>query len=182
MKKNIKLFLIVIAILLANGCVSSQFGNDTPEWFLNPPKADDMYYGVGMAKQSNPSLSKKVAETNARVEIATNIKTEIKNLTEIYMQEAGTSENTELLQAIETATRQITDTVLVGTEVKERYISKNDTLYVLMQYPKNALAQYILQQEAVAEAYKRLPEAAQAMLEKDGFMENTFDEIFKKEE
>ena len=77
--------------------------------FLNPPLADDVIYGVGYGNQSKVALSKTVAETNARADIARQIETTIQASVTDYAQEAGVDDNTQVISFVESVTREITD-------------------------------------------------------------------------
>ena len=128
-----------------------------PDFVLNPPMATDAIYGVGYAKQSTMALSIKVAETNARADIASQIETTIQEAITAYAQEAGVDENTQLISFVETITRQITDTTLSGATPKSRVPMDDGGVWVLMVYSKNALVDSF---EEVAAEFERNEDAA----------------------
>ena len=51
---------------------------DAPDWFLNPPMADDAIYGIGTAKMSDLSRSRNVAISRARNDIAFQMNAQIR--------------------------------------------------------------------------------------------------------
>ena len=69
------------ALLLFYGCAGSKpkpvTNKDLPEWYLNPPKYDDKFVGVGDALRPQFSLSKQVATERARVEVARAVETTV---------------------------------------------------------------------------------------------------------
>lgn len=139
-------------------------GSDLPDFVLNPPMATDAIYGVGYAKQSTQAMSIKVAETNARADIANQIETTIQAAVTSYAQEAGVDDNTQTIKFAETITRQITDTTLSGATAKKRYITKDGGVWVLMVYSKNALKQSF---EETAKEFERNEDAAFAEFKAD---------------
>jgi hypothetical protein len=118
--------------------------------------ATDAIYGVGFAKQSTMALSIKVAETNARADIASQIETTIQEAITAYAQEAGVDDNTQLISFVETVTRQITDTTLSGATPKSRVPMDDGGVWVLMVYGKESLVGAF---EDVAEEFERNPDA-----------------------
>ncbi len=138
--------------------------SDLPDFVLNPPVATDAIYGVGYAKQSTMSLSIKVAEANARADIANQIETTIQAAVTSYAQEAGVDDNTQTIKFAESITRQITDTTLSGAIVKSRVPVKDGGVWVLMVYSKDALKKSF---EQVAKEFERNEDAAFAEFKAD---------------
>ncbi len=128
-----------------------------PDFVLNPPIATDAIYGVGYAKQSSQALSIKVAKTNARADIASQIETTIQEAITSYAQEAGEGENTQLISFVETITRQITDQTLSGAAPKKLQPMDDGGVWVLMVYGKEALKDSF---EEVAKEFERNDAAA----------------------
>ena len=165
MKKITIALLIVMVALFAISCASAPAPakvvepkkSNLPDFVLNPPLATDAIYGVGYAKQSSMSLSIKVAETNARADIASQIETTIQEAITAYAQEAGVDDNTQLISFVETITRQITDTTLSGATPKSRVPMDDGGVWVLMVYGKESLIDSF---EEVAEGFERNEDAA----------------------
>ncbi|RKX89831.1 MAG: hypothetical protein DRP59_10540 [Spirochaetes bacterium] len=146
----------------SNGAENTDSG--LPDFVLNPPMATDAIYGVGYAKQSTTAMSIKVAETNARADIANQIETTIQAAVTSYAQEAGVDDNTQTIKFAETITRQITDTTLNGAIVKSRVPMKDGGVWVLMVYSKDALKQSF---EDTAKEFERNEDAAFAEFKAD---------------
>lgn len=165
MKKIIFALLIVMVAAFAISCASAPAPaaqmepakSNLPDYVLNPPIATDAIYGVGYAKQSTMALSIKVAETNARADIASQIETTIQEAITAYAQEAGVDDNTQLISFVETITRQITDTTLSGATPMGRNPMEDGGVWVLMVYGKDALVDSF---EEVAEGFERNEDAA----------------------
>jgi LPP20 lipoprotein len=164
MKKITIALLIVLVALFAISCASapepkpvSENKTGLPDFVLNPPLATDAIYGVGFAKQSTMALSIKVAETNARADIASQIETTIQEAITAYAQEAGVDDNTQLISFVETITRQITDTTLSGATPKSRVPMDDGGVWVLMVYGKDSLVDSF---EDVANEFERNEDAA----------------------
>lgn len=165
MKKITVALLIVMVVLFAISCASAPAPaqvvepkkSNLPDFVLNPPMATDAIYGVGYAKQSSMALSIKVAETNARADIASQIETTIQEAITAYAQEAGVDDNTQLISFVETITRQITDTTLSGATPQSRAPMDDGGVWVLMVYGKDSLIDSF---EDVAKEFERNEDAA----------------------
>lgn len=147
------ILLVLLSVLLVFSCASEKV-SDLPDFVLNPPVADDVIYGVGYGKQSKFSLSLTVAETNARADIARQIETTIQASVTDYAQEAGVDDNTQVINFVETITREITDKKLSGATPVSREQDNAGGVWVLMQLDK---AEMVL---AAEEAFKRNEDAA----------------------
>lgn len=114
---------------------------DAPDWFLNPPQADDAIYGIGTAKMSDLSRSRNVAISRARNDIAFQMNAQIQAAITDYAQEAGVDDNTQVVNFVETVSRQTTETTLQGTRTENVYPAKDGTVYALVSFPKNNFLQ-----------------------------------------
>jgi len=178
MKKIGIVLMILIAGLFVVSCASkpapapapvpSKGAEDTnsglPDFVLNPPMATDAIYGVGYAKQSTMPMSIKVAETNARADVANQLKTTIQAAVTSYAQEAGVDDNTQTIKFAETITRQITDTTLNGATVKSRVPMKDGGVWVLIVYSKESLVKSF---DETAKKFERNEDAAFANFKAD---------------
>lgn len=114
---------------------------DAPDWFLNPPQADDAIYGIGTAKMSDLSRSRNVAISRARNDIAFQMNAQIEAAITDYAQEAGVDDNTQVVNFVETISRQTTETTLTGTRTENVYPAKDGTVYALVSFPMNNFMQ-----------------------------------------
>ena len=114
---------------------------DAPDWFLNPPQADDAIYGIGTAKMSNIARSRNVAISRARGDIAFQMNAQIQAAIIDYAQEAGADDNNQVISFVETISRQTTETTLQGTRTESVYPAKDGTIYALVSFPTNNFLQ-----------------------------------------
>ena len=148
MKIYTHIILMIFLFLVMLGCQSNsqekkeskanevQDFSDVPDFYLNPPKADDKIYGVGVAKTQRLDLSKKLALSRARDDIAFQISAQVQSTINDYAQEGGEGDNSQLITFIETVSRQIADTTLSGTTTEKMANSKDGTIYSLISFPK----------------------------------------------
>ncbi|MEW5816404.1 MAG: LPP20 family lipoprotein [Spirochaetota bacterium] len=119
---------------------------DFPEWYLNPPIAEDAIYGLGMAKLSSDDMSRKMAASRARDDIAFQINVTVKSAITDYAQEAGVDAQKQVINFAESVSRQIANTKLAGAKTVKQYKGKDNTWYVLVMYPMNNLKEDVQQE------------------------------------
>jgi len=139
-----KMLFLVVAAFIVFGFASCASGagvnlNDVPEFYLNPPVAEDAIYGVGSAKMSSLDLSRTTAISRARDDIARQVEVSVKNAITDYAQEAGEGDNTQAIRFVETISRQIAQITLSGVKTVEVSVAKDGTVYALCMYPMNSL-------------------------------------------
>lgn len=134
---------------------------DAPDWFLNPPLADDAIYGIGTAKMSDLSRSRNVAISRARNDIAFQMNAQIQAAITDYAQEAGVDDNNQVVSFVETVSRQTTETTLQGTRTENVYPAQDGTVYALVSFPRNNFMQ------ASEEVFQRNEDAAFAEFKAD---------------
>ena len=142
MKRTIVLTILAIATcLFVLSCTTQQKVDvkDIPDFYLNPPMAEDAIYGVGDAKMSSLSMSKTMATSRARDDVARQIEVSVKNAITDYAQEAGEGNNNQAIQFAENVSRQIVDITLKGVKTKEIEVAQDGTVYVLVEYSVNQL-------------------------------------------
>lgn len=135
MKTMKTVILLAVVVLFAFGCVSTPKKSDYPDFFINPPVAEDGIYGVGAAKLSNASMAQQAATARARTSIAFALEVSVKAAMTDYYQEAGVDENTQAIAFLEQISRQVTEITLSGTIVEKMDIGKDGTWYALVFYP-----------------------------------------------
>ena len=129
-QKQISLILLTAFIVL----MVSSCGSSAPKFFLNPPTAEDAFYGVGTAKKQSTSLAKKAATARARDEIAQTVEVKVNNMIKDFMQESGVGENAQALEFTESVSKQVSSTVLRGSKIIKTEVAKDGTFYVLVKY------------------------------------------------
>ena len=108
---------------------------ELPEWYLNPPVADEQIYGVGMADMANLSTGRNVAISRARDDIARQISVTVESSLTDYAQEAGAGRGRDVVQFVETISRQITSVTLEGSRAEEVVVADDGTVYALVTLP-----------------------------------------------
>ncbi|MFB0516224.1 MAG: LPP20 family lipoprotein [Candidatus Neomarinimicrobiota bacterium] len=166
MKRTITLMMLGGLLLILAGCAGkmesgtteARESRDMPAWLLEPPAAEGMIYGVGQAKKQNPSLSKKVAAQRARDEIAAAVKIKVESLVKDFMQESGIGERAGALEFTQAVSKGVTDATLTGAMIKETYIAKDGTYFVLVAYSldeaRRAAIESARQEEALWNEFK----------------------------
>ena len=149
--------------------------NKLPDWVLAPPVADDAYYGVGSYKSANLSTARTAATANARAEIAAQVEVKVDSAVKQYAQEAGVDGNKQVVEFLETVTKQVASATLNGSKVVETYRDDDGTVYVMVMYEKSAL-----KEAAKKELFSRNEDAAFAEFKADEAMKFLDQEIDKK--
>lgn len=148
----------VFAVLVLAGCAggptAQQMPSDVPDFYLNPPQADDAIYGVGSAKMSSLDTSRRMAIARAREDIAFQMNAQIEAAIVDYAQEAGVDGNNQVISFVETISRQITDATLTNTSTQQVAQSNDGTVYALVAFPLNNF------REQAAQAFQRNEDAA----------------------
>lgn len=124
-----------------------------------------IFYGMGMAGGiKNPSLLRMTADNRARAEIAKQFEVFSASLMKDYMDSTGD-------QQVEQAIKTLTKKSLKGSEIVDRYIDKDGTMYALAQVDLKRVETVIKQAEELG-AVKNHAE--------DGSLEKMFDQMGKK--
>ena len=131
---SLGLILTACAGPTVSGTTESRESRDAPDWAMNRPSVEGFIFGVGQAKKQNPSLAKKVAAQRARDEIAASIKVKIESLVKDFMQESGVGQQAGALEFTQSVSKGVTDAMLTGAMIKEAYLAKDGTYFVLLEY------------------------------------------------
>ncbi|MDC7233586.1 MAG: LPP20 family lipoprotein [Spirochaetales bacterium] len=166
MKKNAVIISALMALVLLAGCASGggekvKQRRDLPEWFLNPPVAEEVIYGLGMAKMSSDSLSRDTAIARARKDVALQVSTRVQSMMTDYAQEAGAEGNTQTINFVESVTKQVADVELRGATTEKVYPAEDGNWFAMVSYPKSNMA------EDVAGIFSRNEDAAFAEFKAD---------------
>ena len=169
----IKMVSVVLLVGSIVACAGSpepapqpqQSMSDLPSWYLNPPAAEDAIYGVGSAKMSSLDTSRRMAVSRGREDIAFQMNAAIEAAIVDYAQEAGVDDNTQVVNFVETISRQVTEVTLSGASPEEVAQGSDGTIYALVSYPKNGFT------EAASEAFMRNEDAAFAEFKADQALE-----------
>jgi hypothetical protein len=171
MKRVFSLILAFAALSLVISCSSSPEpaapppADDLPDWVLAPPVADDAFYGVGSYKSSNLSTARTAATASARAEIAAQVEVQVDSAVKQYAQEAGIDGNKQVIEFLETVSKQVASATLNGSKVVDTFRDKDGTVYVMVMYEKSAL-----KEAAEKELFVRNEDAAFAEFKADEAM------------
>jgi len=144
--------LIIIVMIMGLGLILMNCGgskpqakmNDIPEWYLNPPVAEDAIYEAGDALKQSLGLAKTAADGRARDAIARAIEVKVSNLLKNFMQESGVGEDAEAIEFTSSVSKQVANTVLQGARVVKREVKNEGNsyhVYSLVEYNLNSLIQ-----------------------------------------
>jgi hypothetical protein len=161
MKRVSLLVVLVVAVLLVVSCAGGRGRGESPaeaagapDWYLNPPLADDAIYGVGAANMTQLDRSRKMAVSRAREDIAFQMNATVEAAIIDYAQEAGVDDNNQVVSFVENISRQITQTTLRGARTDQVTQGTDGTVYALVSYPKDGFI------DAAGEAFSRNEDAA----------------------
>ena len=154
--KLVKYVVLSVVALLVFSCASTGRPDvrELPEFYLNPPVAEDAIYGVGDAKMSSRNMSLTMAKSRARDDVARQVEVVVKAAITDYAQEAGAGNNDQTVNFVETISRQLVEVTLTGVRTVEVVEGKSGTIYVLMEYPLDSFL------NEASEAFKRNEDAA----------------------
>ena len=133
-----KIFLLSLStLILVIGCAGSKpkpvTNKDLPEWYLNPPKFEDKFVGVGDALRPQFSLSKQVATERARVEVARAVETTVNSSLNDHMQASGMGMEAGATEFTESVSKSLVSTTLKGCTIEKTEIFK-DRVFVMVTY------------------------------------------------
>lgn len=156
--KTVKLgFLIVLTALVMVNCgggkavsdMPSDANNpkgptDLPDWFISPPEEDDTFiYAAGMGESRKMELAMDKAKQAGKVELSERIAATVQSQVKNFTQEAGMTENTQIVEFYQSTSKTVTNNTLNGVTVIKRYPyeKKGGTwvAYVLLGLKKDAI-------------------------------------------
>ena len=144
MKRSVVFLAALVLVLVFSGCMTSeptaeQKPSDLPEWYLNPPIPEDGYVGVGSARMSSLDSSRRMAVARAREDVAFQINAVVQSAITDYAQESGVDDNNQVINFVETVSRQLTDTTLSGARPVNVAQSGDGTVYAMVQISHNEI-------------------------------------------
>lgn len=146
MYKNIYLLLSAVVVIGITGCSSAPtkekvadcvFPNSNeaaPGWVCDQPFEGLSVSAVGSAAKSDAGISfmKQMAATDARVQLAQNMKVQVQNMIKQYVETTGAASKETVDRVNTLVTKQITDQTLQGTKIMQSRTGPDGTLYVLV--------------------------------------------------
>jgi hypothetical protein len=115
-------------------CVFPGTDKAAPTWVCDAPVQGMVVGAVGSATKSDAGMAfmKQMAATEARVQLAQNMKVQVQNMIKQYAETTGAG-SAETVDRVNTSvTKQITDQTLLGTKVLKSVVSPEGAVYVLV--------------------------------------------------
>jgi hypothetical protein len=113
-----------------------------PAWVVRP-SYDNGLAGVGSAKISEAGFdfARKEAMANARTELASQIAVRVNSLFKSYVSKVGEDEFLDIEKSSESISKQIVSEVLIGSHIKDTWISKENEIFMLVVAEYDSIAQ-----------------------------------------
>jgi hypothetical protein len=115
-------------------CVFPGSDKEAPMWVCDAPVEGMTVGAVGSAAKSDAGIAfmKQMAATEARVQLAQNMKVQVQNMIKQYAETTGAA-SAETVDRVNTSvTKQITDQTLQGTKIFRSIVGPDGTMYVLV--------------------------------------------------
>lgn len=105
-----------------------------PGWVCNQPIEEVKVSAIGSARKSKlgQSFMLQMAATDARVQLAQEMRVEVSNMIKQYAETTGTADAETVDLANASVTKQITNETIVGSKIYRSRISPNGVIYVLV--------------------------------------------------
>jgi hypothetical protein len=187
MKKGIVVFASLLMVLTLSGCATSRkvspvasvkvpqiIGADgipQPDWVYKTVSTQDMHYESGYGKMSDKQISIKRATVEAKNKIAEWVSTSVKEVIVTYVNDAGSGDDRQAMDAMESISQQIAEATFSGVTTEEMWVDADGGVWVLCSIPlANIEKSFEPAAEAVAEAFTESDAAAAANAKmKDAF-------------
>jgi hypothetical protein len=124
-------------------CVFPGTSQAAPLWVCDAP-VDGMTVGaVGSAPKSDAGIAfmKQMAATDARVQLAQNMKVHVENMIKQYAETTGAGSKETVDRVNTSVTKQITDQTLQGTRIFRSIVAPDGTMFVLVGLDDAAVQQ-----------------------------------------
>ncbi len=132
--KNILKMSAISLVIGLSACSSSK--SALPEFMVNPPKEEGIIYGSGEAQKASFQLAKETADTRACKEVAKVLNQRVKSVLSDFMSQSGAElESAEVLEFVESTSKNVTDVSLTGCQIHKReYNEESSTVHSLARY------------------------------------------------
>ncbi len=145
--------LLFASVLLLTACSTNKFlGSKVKEPFTGEKyESNNRYFrGVGKGESKDQNISESKADLQAKKELAQQMSTTIKGVTDQHMSETEVGQASEITEKFESLIREVTNTKLadlrkVGQE-QYRNAEGNYTTYVAYELHKKHMYRYLKQQ------------------------------------
>lgn len=149
MRKFIYVLLSAVFVMGMTGCSTTDKGvklekiaecvfpgskESAPLWVCDAPVEGISVGAVGSAQKSDAGVSfmKQMAATDARVQLAQNMKVQVQNMIKQYAETTGAGSKETVDRVNTSVTKQITDQTLQGTKIFRSITGSDGTMYVLV--------------------------------------------------
>ena len=115
-------------------CSFPNSSQPAPLWVCDAPVEGMAVGAVGAAAKSDAGIAfmKQMAATDARVQLAQNMKVQVQNMIKQYVETTGAASKETVDRVNTSVTKQITDQTLTGTKIFRSATGPDGTLYVLV--------------------------------------------------
>ncbi|HAF45353.1 MAG: LPP20 family lipoprotein [Sideroxyarcus sp.] len=121
-------------------CVFPNSDKAAPLWVCDAPVEGMSVGAVGSAPRSDAGIAfmKQMAATEARVQLAQNMKVQVQNMIKQYAETTGAGSKETVDRVNTSVTKQITDQTLQGTKIFRSIQAPDGTMYVLVGLDETA--------------------------------------------
>jgi hypothetical protein len=115
-------------------CVFPGSDKPAPLWVCDAPVEGMTVGAVGSAAKSDAGIAfmKQMAATEARVQLAQNMKVQVQNMIKQYAETTGAGSKETVDRVNTSVTKQITDQTLQGTKIFRSIVAPDGTMFVLV--------------------------------------------------
>ncbi len=115
-------------------CVFPGSDKAAPLWVCDAPVEGMSVGAVGSAAKSDAGIAfmKQMAATEARVQLAQNMKVQVQNMIKQYAETTGAGSKETVDRVNTSVTKQITDQTLQGTKIFRSIVAPDGTMFVLV--------------------------------------------------
>jgi hypothetical protein len=115
-------------------CVFPGSDKAAPLWVCDAPVEGMTVGAVGASPKSDAGIAfmKQMAATEARVQLAQNMKVQVQNMIKQYAETTGAGSKETVDRVNTSVTKQITDQTLQGTKIFRSIVGPDGTMYVLV--------------------------------------------------
>ncbi|MCQ2412001.1 MAG: LPP20 family lipoprotein [Sphaerochaetaceae bacterium] len=140
MKRFVLAFLAALMLLALVSCatgtdITQKNRDGSPIWTTEIPSSNRYLYGVGKAKLLGESSSQMAADANARLDLARQIRVNLKENLSSYYSESGAS----TMEAMEQVMVQTVDLAMNKVVVEQRWTAKDGTVWSLVSFKSKDL-------------------------------------------
>jgi hypothetical protein len=179
MRKFTFVLLIAVTALAVMGCKSKPAsyqddprskvigaeGIPRPEWMNKTPKSDEFYYVVGDGRLAQTDTAKRgTARSDALAKLSQWKSATVADAMKNYIEEGGTTGNTQALERFEQATITRSNANISGFNQEEYWVDADGVYHILFSYPKADLRSDFSQ---TAQSFQRNEAAAFAEFKAD---------------